>query len=289
MASPRTPRLATALLACVCSVGLFAPQVFGQASSLVRDLRQPGVSPTPEGAFLVRQQCEMRRLGASGWFLVFARPQEGDPLPPMIIHPCANLQAMQQLASTETENSRFLVSGQVFLFDGRNYILPTLFALDDDAPHEQSPDETDTPSDASDGATPPLADPEIADLISALEEATSDEEIAASAAPVPSATGLLREGTIIASRPGRMQRSDRGGWRLVFDSDVDDADDTMPDAPIELLPCLNLQAMQTVIESGADPVFLVSGRVFIYDGQNYLLPTLFIQQRERNTGLSTAQ
>jgi hypothetical protein len=270
-------------------LGLNASYAFAQASSLVRDLRQPGVSPTPEGAFLVRQQCEMRRLGSSGWFLVFARPQEGDPLPPMIIHPCANLQAMQQLASTETENSRFLVSGQVFLFEGRNYILPTLFALDDEAPIAQTTDEPQTPSDASEDTEPTITDPEITDLIAALEEATSDEEIAANAAPAPSAAGLLREGTIIASRPGRMQRSDRGGWRLVFDSDVDDADDKMPDAPIELLPCLNLEAMQNVVESGADPVFLVSGRVFIYDGQNHLLPTLFIQQREQNTGLSTAQ
>lgn len=102
-------------------------------------------------------------------------------------------------------------------------------------------------------------------------------------APVPTATSvgaggsrLLREGTFIASRRGRMTRSSDGQWTMVFDADRSGK----AEPPMTLMPCLNLQAMEKLAERGGESLsFTVSGQVFVYKGRNHLLPTLYVVNR----------
>lgn len=87
---------------------------------------------------------------------------------------------------------------------------------------------------------------------------------------------LLREGTLLSSRTGRMVRGQGGEWLLVFDASAD----SVVDPPMVLMPCLNLMAMERVAERGGEGVtFSVSGQVFVYRGRNYLLPTMYVVNR----------
>ncbi len=83
---------------------------------------------------------------------------------------------------------------------------------------------------------------------------------------------LLREGTFINARRGRLTRSVTG--ELLFTMDADGRG--RADAAMVLLPCQNLQGMERVVERAGESVtFTVSGQVFVYKGRNFLMPTLF--------------
>jgi outer membrane biosynthesis protein TonB len=88
---------------------------------------------------------------------------------------------------------------------------------------------------------------------------------------------LLREGTFVTSKRGRMTRGSSGDWQINFDADAEGR----IDPPMGLMPCMNLQAMEKLVEKGGDSVtFTISGQVFLYKGKNYLLPTMYIVNRK---------
>jgi hypothetical protein len=100
-------------------------------------------------------------------------------------------------------------------------------------------------------------------------------------------SGLVREGSFISSRKGRMTRAGDGQWAFTFDSDArTGAARTEP--AMMLMPCTNLQNMERVIErAGEGLTFTISGQVFVYKGRNYLLPTIY--QINRRGDLNSAQ
>ncbi len=84
---------------------------------------------------------------------------------------------------------------------------------------------------------------------------------------------LRREGQFIITRRGRMTRAPGGSlpWMFVFESDSE----KMVDRPMYLLPCQLLEDMEQIIEQRSDAAeFVLSGKIFVYHGANYLLPTL---------------
>lgn len=249
----------------------------------------------PEGSFVVRQFGRMRRLVGGGWAFVFAPDANGRSLPPMIMLPCGALQAMEQIVGPSGRSAGFVVSGQVFVYEGRNYLLPTLYAQATEPPDDQPVAEA-----IDSGAEPPptrphagdtlrgVPEPSVEELIQRIEEATS-RSAPAQAAPqkAPDESGLLSEGMMIAQRRVRLVRSDQGGWRVVFDNSAASMHEA--DAPLELMACQLVETMRRHSERGGDPVFVVSGRVFIYAGRNYLMPTMVVMDRARNTGITAAQ
>jgi hypothetical protein len=97
-------------------------------------------------------------------------------------------------------------------------------------------------------------------------------------------TGLLREGLMVTNRVGRLERSVTGGWALVSDSGAANMQGAL--APIKLLPCLNLEAMGALAAGYGDGVrFSVSGTVYVYDGENYLLPRMYLIVLDRSGNL----
>jgi hypothetical protein len=93
----------------------------------------------------------------------------------------------------------------------------------------------------------------------------------------PAQGRLLREGTYLSSRTGRLTRAGNGEWLLTFDADKTG----VADAPMVLMPCLNLMAMEKLVEKGGDAIsFTVSGQVFVYKGRNHLLPSLYAVNRQ---------
>jgi len=93
---------------------------------------------------------------------------------------------------------------------------------------------------------------------------------AATAASGNSAAGaILREGTDIIDRVGRLQKTADGQQtQFVFDSDGR----TLQDAPMTILPNLKLMSMENAVsEASHDLRFRITGTVTEYRGHNYIL------------------
>jgi hypothetical protein len=91
----------------------------------------------------------------------------------------------------------------------------------------------------------------------------------ASVAPGAPTLNVMREGTFIVKRVGRLTHSADGQqMEFTFDSDRK----TMKDPPVVILPNLKLMQMENAITgSSRDLRFRVSGLVTEYKGRNYVL------------------
>lgn len=155
------------------------------------------------------------------------------------------------------------------------------------APEKPAEKSTTKPAETPAPATNPPAPVNPADqIMKDLEQSARNREGAdANANKAPRATNgteiptakLLREGTFVTSKRGRMTRAGSGDWQISFDADAEGR----IDPPMGLMPCMNLQAMEKLVEKGGDSVtFTISGQVFLYKGKNYLLPTMYIVNRK---------
>src|SRR5688500_10670208 len=60
------------------------------------------------------------------WTATLASPESGEPGRTMTLLPCARLSEIQrQLQSASSSSARFRLSGEVYVFRGQNYLLPT--------------------------------------------------------------------------------------------------------------------------------------------------------------------
>ena len=104
-----------------------------------------------------------------------------------------------------------------------------------------------------------------------MSQAPAVDASTGGAAVAPGAPSLqvLREGTFIVDRTGRLSRgSDGQSWELTFESDGR----AMRDPPLVVLPNLKLMAMEDAIKSQSrDLRFRVTGMVTEYGGRNYIL------------------
>lgn len=91
----------------------------------------------------------------------------------------------------------------------------------------------------------------------------------ASVAPNAPVVTLMREGTDIVNRVGRLTRSADGqSWEFTFESDGR----SMQDPPVVILPNLNLMKMESVTGGmSRDLRFRITGEVTEYRGRNYIL------------------
>ena len=92
---------------------------------------------------------------------------------------------------------------------------------------------------------------------------------AGAVAPSAPVVNVLREGTFLVDRVGRLSRSSDGSQaEFVFESDGT----ALQDPPLVIVPNLKLQQMEdAVANSVRDPRFRVSGMVTEYRGRNYIL------------------
>ncbi len=92
---------------------------------------------------------------------------------------------------------------------------------------------------------------------------------AAAVAPGAPVVTVMREGTDIVNRVGRLTRgADGDQWEFTFDSDGR----TMLDPPVVVLPNLTLMLMESnATGSNRDIRFRVTGEVTEYRGRNYVL------------------
>lgn len=95
------------------------------------------------------------------------------------------------------------------------------------------------------------------------------------------ATGaVVREGSYLVDRTGRLTRSEDGqSWLFTFESDGR----ALQEAPMQLLPNLKLMAIEDAARAtGRDLRYRVTGMVTEYRGRNYLLlEKVIVLQDER--------
>ena len=189
----------------------------------------------------------LARLGhtADGRTAVLTFLPDGDrpTLPPMVVLPNRELEGMErQQADDGGGPATFRVWGLVTEYKGRNYVRVDRSTVAGD-----------------DRAVPRAADASRTDRTSG----------AAATAPGAPAVSLVRDGTYLTTRTGRLNLSADGKTAtLTFDADRR----TMRDPPMIVLPNAKLAAMESQ-RAGLfkDVKFRVSGTVTAYGGRNYIL------------------
>jgi hypothetical protein len=138
--------------------------------------------------------------------------------------------------------------------------LPDLLREDEILPAEQMLDQM-LRSPSLSGSRPLLPVPDVPS-----EDRTTGRSAVAPGAPT---LPVVREGTFVIDRVGRLTRAADGhGWELTFDSDGR----SMQDPPMVLLPNLKLMQMEEAVKTASrDLRFRVTGMVTEYRGRNYML------------------
>ncbi len=234
-----------------------------------------GVAPLlREGTFLVDRRGSMVRLSTGEWAFFFHPDAESRADRPMLLLPCARLAAMAQIAEADPSHV-VMVSGQVFAYRQRNYLLPTL--------HRIVPGGgVAAPAARDDGGVRSTeGEPTAEEIIRDLESRSDARRLAPrpiespAQGVVPDPVGV-KEGEFLFRRRARLARQPGGEWALVFDNDHA----SRADPPLIPLPCLLLEDLERSVSAAEDAVTIeVSGRVYVYAGRAYVILTLVRRER----------
>lgn len=235
-----------------------------------------------EGSFIQARMGDLV-LAPSGQVIFVPDRAEREPGEgAVILLPCRALERLQD----EWSNQRVIVSGEILMYHQRNMLLISDYRLVREQP-ESTPEQPQTqPTTETDEPTGLEADPEVRDLLRELDrpdpndpregvDQLRDRLEALPRTPQRDAgtqTNGLEEGTLLLRRPARLIRNADGAWAIAFDNDEPDTTDN---ASLVVLPSRALMRMeQWAMDQGDAARFLVSGRVYAYRGQSYLLPTI---------------
>lgn len=181
---------------------------------------------------------------------------------------------------------RFEVTARVLMYQGRNFLLPSLATplgapinsatekqeseptVDEDGVPEQDSSAPVNSLNQSDDAAARLEE-RLRARINALPRSSDASSVTGSEATAK----LLNEGMRLQNRRGAIVRDQRSGtYRFVFDAQGPDA----LDPTMEFLPCMLLADLEErAAGSELPPAIYISGEVTAFRGRNYLLPTLW--------------
>ncbi len=228
---------------------------------------------------------------------VMIRPEPGDPwnfrlagdaapsdgrVQDFVLMPSRVLEDMERAQADQNAPVTFFVTGEVTLFDGRNWLMPKHSEARTHHAHRTvpsaepvSPDEaedSDMRRGTSDGDS---IEDIVADLQSSIKTLPRTLDAGDGDA---TATSESPDGTLILSRRGRLLRGRYGAWVFVFDADAWG----QGDAPAVLLPSpmLSQLVQQGQLKDYRTPIHL-SGSLSTYRGRRFLLPTAVTPLRER--------
>ena len=96
----------------------------------------PGARPGKlrrEGEFVIGRKGRLvRSSDGLHTLFVFDADDSKSPEAPMALVPCQMLQSMEDLLGQRGEDIKFVLSGQILVYRGVNYILPTMMTLAED-------------------------------------------------------------------------------------------------------------------------------------------------------------
>jgi len=260
------------------------------------------------------------RTGA--WIVTFRNERGVAALPSMFLMPSRRLQRLESTLSVSESSEGptgrdrsidAIVSGEVFVFRHYNFLMlttmPRLLAETDESSENATQGEADAaktdsgaeskpPNDQDADATKNNASADVEKMIRDLESGGPIAPILQRPSSLDAPSGenrngrsqtrrnskpdasTLAEGSFIVKRAVRLVRSDsNGAWTVVFESDRDG----LQDAPLVVLPCRMLESLQSRARQLGDAFRLsISGQVYTYQGQGYLLPTMMEIPYERD-------
>lgn len=247
------------------------------------DYRLPDSPVRREGSFVVRQRGSMVRLPGGQRAFIFHKDASGKSERPMILLRCQTLHLMELAAGDRDEMVTFIMTGQIYMYQNVNYLLPTAAPVMSPGSTKQEdpkPAETEAPPTRDEQ----LKDPRVQDLIRDLEAQSQRVRTLAPGTPAKSPTAeppprtsaasaeLMPEPSSISRRRGRIVRVSTGDWGLAIDNGPTGGQDQT----LIIQPCLNLERLESWTATLGDGATIqVSGRVFQYSGRNYILPTMF--------------
>lgn len=246
--------------------------------------------PLAEGSFLSPRDGTLIQARTGELIFVPAVLNASAPREPaMILLPCETLSRIREQPARD-----ITLGGQAFTYRGRNYLLPTVFDASRPLPDATATPQPSLPEPGPSTtgvspATPPEADPQVADIIRDLEDNAALRPIPpnsltpipapeSEATPKPVAPPLGEDGTLLVSRRARIVRlaSAAGRFAAVFDNDPS----SPAHEPMILLPCRAVERLEAAASWRGDSTpFLISGRTYRYEGRTYLLPVLVLTQR----------
>ncbi len=268
-----------------------------QPTGSTADKRTTSGRLLPEGASVIDRTGHVEARDG-GW--VFVGDGTTDAKPVSLLRN-ATLEVMIRTAAGAPGQVSFVVSGEMTVFHGTNYLL-IRSAMRANAPLRE-PNPTSDNHAAEDQSAPGgerRSPPSAEAVLKALraehparepvtlrdDDATADHAMADPLGGLQRTPGLQRssgsarlhtlraDGTILVRRAGRVARE---GDRWVFAPDSDHADQA--DAAMELLPCRATEFMLSLRRKDQHGlVFVVTGEITLFDGENYLLPRIAIRQ-----------
>lgn len=103
-----------------------APNLFAPGASRDANLKR-------EGEFIVNRRGRIVRSPSGGHSLfVFEADGQQASEAPMLLLPCQLTQSREDMVQERSDRTVFIVSGQVFVYRGTNYLLPTMMKQDFD-------------------------------------------------------------------------------------------------------------------------------------------------------------
>ena len=225
-----------------------------------------------------------RQTGA--WDFIVSAPDVDGPPHVMTLLPCGFVTELEQvLAATEGQRRIVEMTGTVYEFGGENYLLLSIPAsVRDD--HAAAPDDAGTNAPDANESPSTTHDDDDDDTESIIAELERNLGPVARRTP-GSGNGeqplvrqrVVPEGTKVVRRRGQVRRTVHGGYVFTFDADTTG----LADPPMTLLPCRLLERLDRHLrrQPQQQSAILITGHVYAYDNQNFLLPTVFQVPRER--------
>ena len=224
-----------------------------------------------------------RQTGA--WDFIVSSPEVDGPPHVLTLLPCGFVSELEQvLAATEGQKRVVEMTGAVYEFGGENYLLLSIPARVRDPERMETPPPAPMPTAEEDSSTTGNGDDGADDTESIIAELERNLGPVARRTPGGNEPAVVRrkivsEGTKVVRRRGQVRRTVQGGYIFTFDADATG----LADPPMTLLPCRLLERIDRHLrrQPQQQSAILITGHVYAYDGQNFLLPTVFQVPRER--------
>ncbi len=269
----------------------------------------PIATRLPEGTTLVQRPGRVLTLPTGHRVFVIDEDARRAGEGPMLIFPSRVLASLDD-SIAGAPSAPVLLSGYVYEYDERNYLLPTAFSRDtlpppvtpDPEPESITESLTPEPEGASEiQIASAFDDPDVSALLTELDSSpairavappvarsASDEADAEQSSVVSGSADYVADGTPITRRRARLVRGPGGAWAFRFDNDFDTARSPLLDQPMTVLPCRLLHRLESLaLTRGEDIELIVSGRVYTYGQRSYILPTIY--QRPLKLGIDPIQ
>ncbi|MDP7030428.1 MAG: hypothetical protein QF733_09435 [Phycisphaerales bacterium] len=236
----------------------------------------------PDGATLMNAEGRLvRPEPGDPWNLRLTATPGDDRTQDFVLMPSQVLEDMERMQAKADGPIAFVVTGDVSLFDGRNWLMPrhaealTTHAHRDVPSVEPAdpgePDDTDMRPGASEGDS-------IEDIVADLQSSIKTLPRTLDSGSDQANPQDPLDGTLIHARRGRLLRGRHGAWVFVFDADAWG----QGDPPAVLLPSPMLQKLvrQGQRADYRKPIHL-SGVLTTYRGRRFLTPTAVTPLHER--------